>query len=252
MHDCDKSPSHKQLNKYFKMSIRENKIEHYRKIYKRHCMVRNKAVKHIGGKSLFESPEQLLQFLKHHSETLAQKMLESRNLLLTSILDTTEPYRNRMERIVSMKRVLWLVNMLSLLASFVVPWDVYLIFFEKGRDILRNVFTGSNRVLAALYLYIILNVMKETKSYYFESIGQMINYIPMVFTREDMLRIGILEYFGTDEMGRAYVSQEVIENTEISVLLIIVGKTINLLEYILEKYNLLEKAKMMLNSIEHE
>ena len=260
MHECDKPPSEKQLNKYFGISIRKNRIEHYKKVYKQHCLSRKNALKHLSEddeSNTFDSSESELsydrffRFLMHHSETLTEKLLTSRHLLLNSILDATEPYRSNVDRIITMKQVLWIINSVSVLASYMVPWDVYLVFFKSGRDIIRNVFTGSNRILAILYLYVVLNCMKET-TYSFELLGQMLNYIPMVLTREDMLKIGISKYFNIDESGRSYISQEVIDRIEISILFSIILKTIEFLEKILTKYELIEKAKMMLNSIDYE
>jgi hypothetical protein len=163
-----KKPSRSGLNAYFHKNIRKNRISHYMDRYMEIC---NKKLR-----------RQELASLKNSNDFWSYVDWLINTLSITE-KDFIVPNNPKLEKI---------LNIMSYASSYAFSWSEYLILFESGKKLLRDLFTSPS-LTSFINLYVIIYTIQITEEYDDFLTKDMMKLIPVILPSEILQKAGILQ-----------------------------------------------------------
>ena len=190
-----KRPSHAQLNAYFHKNIRKNRIPVYMERYLEICnkkLRREQLASLKTDRDFWHIPVYMEIFNKKFREQLeslqTNKVFWSYVDWLINTLSITEkdfvvPRNPKLEKI---------LNIISYASSYAFSWSQYLLLFESGRKILRDLF-GKPSLTSFMNLYAVIYTIQITQTYDDIFTKDMMRLIPVILPSEILQKAGILQ-----------------------------------------------------------
>lgn len=245
--ECEKV-SVKVLKDFFKINIRENRIPHYRELYKKICR-KNRLASLMWGEFSkkygydYDFAEfkkgRIVKILSDGSRVEIQEPSMFMRILdrLTDTFITEKDFD-----IEDYPRLEKILNLISYASSFFVSWGDYILSYAPGRKIITDLFEKDS-ITPVIYLYAIIYAVKVTGGYddlvFRENFVKLIPvFLPEKFFSEFAASI-------TDDVDR----QNIIKS---KLALIILPKLADYLERKIKEGGYWEYTKMMISKLRYK
>lgn len=167
--ECERV-SHKELQAYFKMTIRKNRIPHYRKLYKKVCK-KNRFTALLWGvfSEKYGDGYSFEEFKKGRIVKVGSKaeLDEGENTrIFMSLIDrlASTVVGEKDFVIAGNPKLENFLNLIAYASSFFVSWSDYLIYYASGRKIIEDLFKKPS-VTSLINIYVIIYAVQLTGAY---------------------------------------------------------------------------------------